>query len=437
MKEQWDKKKCWRLGGVLLVCILVTGGLLAYSASPGKQGSRQAVAEKVTTKSAEPSSAAMAKRATGDEKQQPDGILSSVKNAGNHTAETTEEETLSLMMVGDDLLHKPVSDSGRKKNGKYNYDLLFEHVRQDAKAADIAMINQEVVLGGAKLGISGYPSFNGRYEVGNAIAGAGFNVVLHATNHSLDKGAAGVKNCLRFWRTKHPDIKVTGMNASAKAQNKITYIKKKGICVAILNYTYGTNGIAMPESMPYAVNLLTEKRVSRDVRKAKKKADFIVVCPHWGTEYKTGIDACQKKWAGYFLKLGVDLVIGTHPHVIEPVKWMQDNKGHRMLVYYSLGNFINSTSRSGKGIARQFYGGMAKVNLKRNVAGRVVISEAKFVPLITHKKADGKVTTYKVADYSPEMASKNRIIHCDSGFSYQGMKQFFRKKIAGQFLEMD
>lgn len=347
----------------------------------------------------------------------------------------TDANTFSLMMVGDNLLHKPISESGRRKNGKYNYDSLFTHIKDEAESADAAMINQEVVLGGAKLGISGYPSFNGRYEVGDAIAKAGFNVVLHATNHSLDKGAAGIKNCLKFWRKKHPDIKVTGMNESAKAQNKITYIKKKGICVAILNYTYGTNGIRMPESMPYAVNMLTKKKVARDVRKAKKKADFIVVCPHWGTEYNTGIDASQKRWAKYFLKIGVDLVIGTHPHVIEPVKWMKGKGGRKMLVYYSLGNFVNSTSRRGAGVARQFYGGMAKVNLRRNADGKVVISKAKFVPLITHKKANGKITTYKVADYTKKMAAKNRISRCDSGFSFKRMKAFFRKIVGKRFLE--
>lgn len=347
----------------------------------------------------------------------------------------TDANTFSLMMVGDNLLHKPVSESGRRKNGKYNYDSLFTHIKDEAESADAAMINQEVVLGGAKLGISGYPSFNGRYEVGDAIAKAGFNVVLHATNHSLDKGVAGIKNCLKFWRKKHPDIKVTGMNESAKAQNKITYIKKKGICVAILNYTYGTNGIRMPESMPYAVNMLTKKKVARDVRKAKKKADFIVVCPHWGTEYNTGIDASQKRWAKYFLKIGVDLVIGTHPHVIEPVKWMKGKDGRKMLVYYSLGNFVNSTSRRGAGVARQFYGGMAKVNLRRNADGKVVISKAKFVPLITHKKANGKITTYKVADYTKKMAAKNRISRCDSGFSFKRMKAFFRKIVGKRFLE--
>lgn len=106
-----------------------------------------------------------------------------------------------------------------------------------------------------------------------------------------------------------------------------------------------------------------------------------------------------------------------------------------MLVYYSLGNFVNSTSRRGAGVARQFYGGMAKVNLRRNADGKVVISKAKFVPLITHKKANGKITTYKVADYTKKMAAKNRISRCDSGFSFKRMKAFFRKIVGKRFLE--
>lgn len=416
---------------VLLLCLLSGGGLLAA------QLAQQREVQPAQAEGMQGTDAGNARGENTVTSKQADGIQTATKQAAKDSTVATGDDTLSLMMVGDDLLHKPVSESGRQKNGTYNYDALFAHVRQDAKEADVAMINQEVVLGGAKLGISGYPAFNGRYEVGDAIAGAGFNVVLHATNHSLDKGATGVKNCLKYWRRKHPDIKVTGMNASAKAQNKITYYKKNGICVAILNYTYGTNGIAMPKSMPYAVNMMTEKRVSQDVKKAKKKADVIVVCPHWGTEYNTGIDAYQKKWTKYFLKLGVDLVIGTHPHVIEPVKWVKDKKGHKMLVYYSLGNFINSTSRSGAGVARQFYGGMAKVDFRRKANGKVVISEAKFVPLITHKSANGKITTYKVSDYSPKLAAKNRIVRSDSGFTYKRMKAFFRKTIAKRFLEMD
>lgn len=351
------------------------------------------------------------------------------------TTVPTPAPELSLMMVGDDLLHLPVSNSGRQPDGSYNYNHLFKHIRKDVKRADLSMINQEVLLAGSQYGISGYPCFNGRYEVGDAIVKAGFRLVLHATNHSMDRGAAGVKSCLERWEKKHPKVIVTGMYNSQKDQNRITCYKKNGICVAILNYTYGTNGIPLPSDMPYAVNLLTRERVKKDVKKARKKADFIIVCPHWGTEYNTGIDAMQKEWTKYFLKLGVDLVIGTHPHVIEPVQWKKDKKGHRMLVYYSLGNYINSTVNRGTGVGKQFCSGMAKVTLQRQENGSVEISTAKFVPLITHWPADGKLTTYKLSDYNKKLYGQSRVANCDAAFTYDEIKRFFRETISNRFLE--
>lgn len=367
-------------------------------------------------------------------------LIGSITIAPKATAEEndnqqkeTKEQTMSIMMVGDDLLHTPISKSGKKANGKYNYDGLFSHIKKDVKACDLSMINQEVILGGAKLGISSYPSFNGRQEVGDSLVRTGFNVILHATNHALDKGAAGIKNTINYWEKKHPEIKFTGINKSQAQKDRITYFKKNGIKVAVLNYTYGTNGIGLPKGMPYAVNLMTKAKVKRDVTLAKKHADFIILCPHWGTEYNTGIDSSQKSWTKYFLKLGVNLVIGTHPHVCEPVKWVSDKAGHKMLVYYSLGNYINATSRRGAGVQKQFYGGMARVNLKRNVKGKVVIDKAKFVPLITHK-AGNKYTTYKVSDYTKALAKKNGIKGIDGTFSYKKMKNFFKKLINKKFL---
>lgn len=371
----------------------------------------------------------------GDETMSPKEDMS---QQDNPSLESTSVPSLTLAMVGDDLLHIPVSNSGRQPDGSYNYDHLFRHIRKDIKKADLSIINQEVLLAGSRFGISGYPSFNGRYEVGDAIAKAGFSVVLHATNHSMDQGGAGVRSCLNRWREKHPGVIVTGMYDSQKKQNRITYYKQNGIRVAILNYTYGTNGYSLPSDMPFAVNLLTRDRVRVDVKKARKKADFIVVCPHWGTEYYTGIDAMQREWTKYFLKLGVNLVIGTHPHVIEPVQWKKDRKGHRMLVYYSLGNYINSTVNRGKDTGKQFCSGMAKVTLQRRENGRVVISKARFVPLITHwPKGRGRITTYKLSDYSQRLYGKSRVSECDRKFTYQNVKQFFRETISECFLEKE
>ena len=155
-----------------------------------------------------------------------------------------------------------------------------------------------------------------------------------------------------------------GINESQEAQDHNIFVyEQEGIRIAVLNYTYGTNGIPMPSGMPYAVNLLEEKKVAADIAKAKTMSDFIIVCPHWGTEYQLTPSAEQARWTQIFLENGVDLVIGTHPHVIEPVEWVQDDNGNEMLVYYSLGNFVNWTSSSGKGIANRMVGGMAEVTI--------------------------------------------------------------------------
>lgn len=383
----------------------------------------------------------------------PSGDSSSAKNSlsspaqstafsGNDSYQTTSPETtpsptpqtLTLSMVGDMLLHAPVSRSGRERDGSYEYDSLFTHVKNDISASDVALINEEVLLAGEQFGISGYPSFNGRFEVADAIENAGFDVVLHATNHSMDKGKQGLLSCLKNWRKNHPEIKVTGMYDTKKKAEKITYVKKNGICLAILNYTYGTNGLPLPSDMPYAVNLLTRERVKADVKKARKKADFIIVCPHWGTEYYTGISEAQKEWSEFFLRLKVDLVIGTHPHVIEPVKWLKGKNGHKMLVYYSLGNYVNASSRRDSNVYKQFCGGMAKVTIQKDTSGKTRITEAGFVPLITHWKYGGKISTYLLADYTRKKAEKNHLAQISSGYSYDNVVQFFRKTISKKFL---
>jgi len=199
---------------------------------------------------------------------------------------------VTLVMVGDILMHMPVNNSGRLADGSRNFDHLFTYTKDMIEAADIAIVNQEVILGGPELGISGYPRFNTYYEVGDALVNAGFDVILHATNHSLDRGREGIENCLAFWEEHYPDIAVVGIYDSKEKQDEIYVCEQEGIKIAILNYTYGTNGLPFPAGMPYAVNLLDRERIASDVARAKEIADFVVLCPHWGTEY-------QKKPSGY------------------------------------------------------------------------------------------------------------------------------------------
>lgn len=331
---------------------------------------------------------------------------------------------INIIMVGDILLHTPVEESAMQEDGSYNYDAIFANVRDEIDKADLAIVNQEVIIGGEELGISGYPAFNAPYSIGDALVKAGFDVVCHGTNHALDKGKQGVLNCINFWENNYPDIEVLGIHDTKEDAEEIVYVEKDGIRLAFLNYTYSTNGISMPEDMPFAVDMLTDAnkdKIIADIQRAEKEADFTIVCPHWGTEYSLEISSSQKKWTSLFLENGVDLVLGTHPHVIEPVEMIIDEQtGHRMLVYYSLGNFVNWTSSSGEGIANRMVGGMAEVTIEKDESGNTYIKEYGIEELVCHPEGGiNGVTVYFLDDYTKELADKNEIISQDPEFSLQ------------------
>lgn len=344
--------------------------------------------------------------------------LATVSRKVIETEQVIENPEITLVMVGDILQHDPVAQSGLQEDGSYNFAAVFENVKERISAADLALVNQEVILGGSELGITGYPSFNAPYELGDALVNAGFDVVLHATNHTLDKGKRGVENCLAFWKNTYPEIAVLGMNESEEAQEEIYVYEQEGIRVAILNYTYGTNGIPLPESMPYAVNMLEENRVIEDLKKAEETADFVIVCPHWGTEYRLNATKEQHYWAEIFEENGADLVIGTHPHVIEPVEWFGEEED--MLVFYSLGNFVNWTSGTGEGVTNRMVGGMAEVTIGLDETGEAVITDYAMEPLVCHlEEGVGGVTVYFMENYTEELAERNEIRKQDASFSLE------------------
>lgn len=352
----------------------------------------------------------------------------------NYNTSPDLRQSVTIVMVGDLLMHRFVQLSGQRKDGSYNYDHIFANVFDIISDADIAIINQETLLAGERFGLSGYPLFNAPCEVADSIARAGFDVVLQATNHSLDRGAEGLFSCIDYWRGNHPSIKLAGCAKSAEDAAQICVAERGGIRVAILNYTYGTNGIPLPDGMSWIVKLLDEDRVRADIAAARETADFVVVCPHWGVEYTHTPSDEQKRWCGIFLDAGADLVIGTHPHVIQPVEWYERGEGGRMLVYYSLGNFINSTAEQGRGVCDRMLGGMARITLVRGDDGTVGIGEASVVPLVTQlDNGYAGVTAYLFSDYSEELAALNRLLReRDSIFSYKYCGEVF-KSVFGEF----
>lgn len=171
--------------------------------------------------------------------------------------------------------------------------------------------------------------------------------------------------------------------------------------------------------MPYLVNYLKEDKIRADVEKAESIADFTIVCPHWGTEYRLESDAKQEKWTKLFFECGVDLVIGTHPHVIEPVEWITDEQGNGMLVYYSIGNFVNGTSSTKGDLTHRMVGGIADVTLERNESGEVVIADYDAIPIVSHVAEGKEFTVYYLSDYTSELAEENLINLQDADFSLE------------------
>ncbi len=336
---------------------------------------------------------------------------------------------VSISMVGDVLMHNPTLKSGLQEDGSYNYDHLFKNVKKHMENTDISLANQEVILGGTDLGISAYPAFNAPQELGDSLVQSGFNTILHATNHTLDKGEKGVDSALTYWKEKHPETAVLGIHESQEDRDQIYIFEKKGFKIAILNYTYGVNGNRIPEDRPYIVDLMDKSQMEKDIQKANELADYVIVCPHWGTEYVFEATDEQKEWTDFFLKQGVDLVIGTHPHVIEPVEWVEDGE-NKMLVFYSLGNFVSCQDKW-----YRMLGAMANVKLLKDADGNVTVTEYGVEPLVTHIAGKTEYTTYYLKDYTEELAKKNKIRNVDSSFSVEKLKELSKEVFGDLYQE--
>ncbi len=342
-----------------------------------------------------------------------------------------QASSVTLLAVGDNLIHIEVVQSGKQADNTLNYDHLYSRLKEEITAADIAVVNQETILGGDDFSYSGYPNFNSPTEIGDALVEAGFDVVLQATNHTMDMGLKGVENTLSYWKTK-PEIRVLGINETEEASNEITIVEKNGIKLAMLNYTYSLNGYSLPKDMPYLVNLLDKKKMAKDIAKAEETADFTIVFPHWGSEYIYKATTMQKDLTEFFYENGVDLVIGAHPHVIEPVEWIETDTDHRMLVYYSLGNFMSYQKE-----APRMLGAMAKVTINKDENG-TYISNAAITPIVTHYEngpADFHYGIYKLTEYTPALAKVHGVsdIAKNGAMDYQTTYDLAKKVLGSWF----
>ena len=318
-------------------------------------------------------------------------------------------QQIRIKAVGDNLIHKELYHAAEYEKGRYNFDEMFVNIQGALADADVAVINQETILVNDASRISSFPKFGSPSELGDAIVKAGFNVVTHASNHALDKGVKAIKDTVSFWREKYPGITYVGIHGSEKDQSTVRVLEKNGIRVALLNYTKSLNFQRVPREYPYCVDLMRrnrKKQIKEDIKRAKGKAEFVIVFPHWGCEYLYEPVKSQRAWASFFAESGADLIIGTHPHVVQTVETIAASDGRKVPCLYSLGNFISCQIKQGT-----MLGGMADIVLERT-NGKPTVTKVQILPLVTHTdKNYSYFTAYPLKDYSDKLASENKIFH--------------------------
>lgn len=353
----------------------------------------------------------------------------SSENSTLITSETEDTEPtefdISLMAVGDNLIHMGVVHTGKQSDGTRNYNFLFNGISGFLEQADIKIINQETIFAGNERGFSGYPRFNSPTEIGDAIASCGFNVVLQASNHSADKGVDGLIHCAQYW-TQHPEVLMVGIHESAESAQDIPLLTLEGITFAVLNYTYSANTEILDSNLEGHLEILCDydentnridfttlnPKVISDIQKAETLADIVIVCPHWGTEYSSTPSSYQQNFAMQMTEAGADLIIGTHPHVVQPIEKITADNGNQALCYYSLGNFVSTQQR---GLC--MLEGMAWVTFHVDENG-VTVSDQNtgIIPLVCHYTSNPVriENIYLLEDYTAEQAA-NHGIHSYGG----------------------
>lgn len=342
------------------------------------------------------------------------------------TEEVFKPTSAKLVAVGDNLMHRSCTLSAKNADGTYDFTKHFANMADIFKAADLAVISQDTVLGGIELGVTSTETgiFNTAVELADGMADAGINVVLAANNHIMDEGSAGLNTMMSYFSTKYPNITLLGVNNSREAKDEPVYVETNNIKIAMINYSYGSNQTADLDASPYLLNQYDEDWLSDILKQAREEADFIIAFPFWGKQNSMDYTQEQERQAQFLADNGVDLIIGSYPHVVEPVKWITAENGDRTLVYYSLGNF-----QSIQNTVENMLGGQANITISKEEDG-THISDYSLDFVVTHYEQRESseyydiVTTYPLADYTSDLAARH-------GMSVSGNEEFDLASLQG------
>lgn len=322
---------------------------------------------------------------------------------------------VSFLAVGDNLPDDHIgwyadSLAGGEDDGLFDYRPMYEPIASYVQEADLAYVDEEVHLGGNEIGPQGYPSFNVTDSMVDALIDVGFDFYATASNHCYDWGPEALAHSVGVLESK--GVAFTGTATTEEQYNRIVTLERNGITFALLNYTYGVNAYTQADLPQYAVNFIDEERIASDVARAREVADVVLVSMHWGTELLTEADEDQQRLAQLLADLDVDVVLGSHPHVIGPMAWVANsaNPDHRTLVAYSLGNFLADHEAP---LPDNVLEGMLTCNFVREEAdGPVTVENVRWVPLVCHSN-EGRTgfAIYAVDDYTKELAKQCRALN--------------------------
>lgn len=337
---------------------------------------------------------------------------------------------LSLLAVGDNLIHGPIyrQAKDRAADGSFDFTPAYQNILSYVEAADLVYINQETPLGGTELGLSSYPMFNSPQELGDFLVQAGFNLISQANNHVLDAREKGFNNTIAYWRAQ-PGVVMAGIAAS-QADDQLRLLDCKGVSVALLAYTYGTNGLKLPKSSSGIVKYIDDDLIRAELAEARAQADVIIVSMHWGQEYQSAPNKEQKRLAQLLADNGADIIIGSHPHVIQTVATLTAADGRKVPVFYSLGNFISAQNKP-----ETMLGGMADIQMTYDTAdGSLTFDEVGLIPIVTdYTGSYHNITIYPLAQYTADQARAHGVRRNYSSFSLDYLHSLFAKRIPEKY----
>ena len=367
-----------------------------------------------------------------------------ISNDSEHTEQNSKnEETIpqsqqkeyrqiTFAAAGDILVHtnvyKYASQLAQGTDAEYDFKPMFANIKEIISSADLAYVNQETPCAGKERGYSGYPTFNTPDEIADAVLDTGFDIVNIANNHMLDKGESGLARNIDFWSSK--DITLLGGFKNEEDYNTIRIVEQDGVKIAFLSYTYGTNYLVLPASSEYVIPYENADEIDRQTKEARELADVVIVSMHWGNEDNFTPSENQKNLAQLMANNGVDVILGMHPHVLQPIEWIDRPDGGKTLCVYSLGNLI-STMMYG----RNMLGGIVTFEINETDNG-FLIENVELIPTMTYYQSGfSSPTIYLYKDFTPEMQANHGAHRYDSYMSQSYLDNIIKTTIDRQFIK--